>query len=65
MKLQNKFTTAQATLIHRNDTIDTLHKQIDELQNRHTGTISELAVLKVKLETTVSKKPTKKLAEAV
>jgi len=48
IKIQDKLTRLQVTLMYKDDTVDSLNKQLQKVQKQHTTAISEIAVLKSK-----------------
>lgn len=60
VKLQDDLTSAQAILNHKSEIIYTQNNQIEKIQSRYTSTVSELAVIKSRLETNINKKSNKK-----
>ena len=46
----------QTSLNHKEDRINALKKEIRDLQAQHTTAMSEIAVMRTKLETAVNKK---------
>jgi hypothetical protein len=49
-KVQANLTIAQTTLTHKNEIVDSQSKQLEKLQSDYTSVVSELAVMKSKLE---------------
>jgi chromosome segregation ATPase len=65
LKSREKTTTMQVSLDHKNDTIETLKKQMSELQTQHTAVVSEFAVMQAERKAIISKKSVKKITETV
>jgi hypothetical protein len=55
----------QVSLDHKNDTIETLKKQMSELQTQHAAVVSEFAVMQAERKAIISKKSVKKITETV
>ena len=63
-KVQDTLTVTQTTLMHKNEMVDTQSKLLAKAQSDHASAITEIAVLKSRLELSMIKKFNRKQPEA-